>query len=335
MSTTPKERIKIGQIGIGHNHASEKMNTLRKLTDIYEVVGIVEPDAEWRERRGHLACYEGLTWMTEEQLFNTPGLQAVAVETDGSELLPTAVRCIDAGFHIHMDKPGGEQFAPFQAMIDEAGRKKLAVQLGYMYRNNPAVQFCFHALREGWLGQVFEIHAVMSRYDGDDYRKWMSGFQAGSMYIFGSHLIDLLVAMMGKPDRITPYSRRTRPEIDSCVDNGFAVFEYPKTVATVRAAIVEVEGYKRRQLTVCGDKGTIDIRPLEPPQLRLTLSEPRGGFTAGTHDVELPPMTGRYDDQLKELAQVIRGEIENPFSLEHELLVQQCLLKACGIDPDK
>ena len=25
----------------------------------------------------------------------------------------------------------------------------LAVQLGYMYRNNPAVQFCFRAVREG------------------------------------------------------------------------------------------------------------------------------------------------------------------------------------------
>lgn len=333
MSTARRERIKIGQIGIGHNHASEKMNTLRKLSDDYEVVGVVEPDPEWRERRGNHAAYSGLPWMTEEQLFNTPGLQAVAVETDGFELVPTAARCIAAGLHIHLDKPGGETLAPFKELLAEAGRRKLAVQLGYMYRNNPAAQLCFRAVREGWLGQVFEIHAVMSRYDGADYRKWLSGFQAGSMYIFGCHLIDLLVAMMGKPDRITPYSRRTRPETDICVDNGFAVFEYPKTVATIRASVVEVEGYKRRQLTVCGDKGTIDIRPLEPPRLRLTLSEARGGFAAGTHDVELPPMTGRYDAQLTELAQVIRGDIENPFSLEHELLVQECLLQACGIDP--
>jgi hypothetical protein len=28
--------------------------------------------------------------------------------------------------------------------------------------------------------------------------------------------------------------------------------------------------------------------------------------------------------------QIIRGEIENPYPLEHELLVQDCLLQACG-----
>ena len=32
------ERIRIGQIGIGHNHGSEKMNTLRRLSDLFEVV---------------------------------------------------------------------------------------------------------------------------------------------------------------------------------------------------------------------------------------------------------------------------------------------------------
>lgn len=36
-----KPRIKIAQIGIGHNHAKGKMASLRKLSDVYEVVGVV------------------------------------------------------------------------------------------------------------------------------------------------------------------------------------------------------------------------------------------------------------------------------------------------------
>ncbi len=59
--------------------------------------------------------------------------------------------------HLQLDKPGSESLAPFKQLLDEAGRRQLTVQLGYMYRNNPAVQFCFRAVREGWLGQVFEI----------------------------------------------------------------------------------------------------------------------------------------------------------------------------------
>jgi hypothetical protein len=34
--------------------------------------------------------------------------------------------------------------------------------------------------------------------------------------------------------------------------------------------------------------------------------------------------------QLIELARSIHGETENPYPLQHELIVQQCLLKACG-----
>ncbi|NLS91428.1 MAG: Gfo/Idh/MocA family oxidoreductase [Planctomycetaceae bacterium] len=327
----PKPRIKIGQIGIGHNHASAKMATFRKLADHYEVVGVVEPDPEWRKKRGNDPAYRDLTWMTEEQLLNTKGLTAVAVEVDpGDEhLMDVTGRCIDAGMHVHLDKPGGESFSAFKKVLDEAGRKQLAVQLGYMYRNNPAVQFCFRAVREGWLGQVFEVHAVMSRDQPLAYRQWLSQFHGGTMFIFGCHLIDLVIAMLGKPDRITPYQRQTRPEVD-LYDNGLAVFEYPRTTVTIRTASMEVKGYERRQLVVCGDQGTVDIRPLEPPKLRLALAKPRDPFQQGYQDVALPPMPGRYDDQLIELARIIRGEIENPYPLAHELAVQEALLAACG-----
>ena len=327
----PMQRIKVGQIGVGHEHASGKMSTFRKLKDHYEVVGIVEPNPELRKRREKNPAYRGLTWMTEEQLLHTQGLQAVAVEVDSDDdhLMDIAGRCIDAGMHIHLDKPGGESFSKFKKVLDEAGRRNLTVQLGYMYRNNPAVQFCRKAVREGWLGQVFEIHCVMSKFSGVAYRKYLSQFRGGTMFIYTCHMIDLVVGLMGKPDRVVAYQKQTRSDVKMC-DNGLTVFEYPRATATIRTASLEVEGYKRRQLVVCGDGGTIDIRPLEPPKLRLALAKPRDSFKRGYQDVPLRRMPGRYDDQLVELAQIIRGERTNPYSLEHELIVQECLLTACG-----
>lgn len=327
-------RIKVGQIGIGHNHGSAKMATFRKLASHYEVVGVVEPDPEWRKRRGNDPAYRGLTWMTEEQLLNTKGLQAVAVEVDPGDdhLMDITARCIDARLHVHLDKPGGESFRAFKKVLDEAGRRRLTVQLGYMYRTNPAIQFCFRAVREGWLGQVFEVHAVMSRDQPLAYRQWLSQFHGGTMFIFGCHLIDLVIAMLGKPDRITSYQRQTQPEVE-VFDNGLAVLEYPRTTATIRTASMEVNGYERRQLVVCGDEGTIEIRPLEPPKLRLTLAKARDPFKQGCQEVALPPIPGRYDEQLIELARIIRGEIENPYPLAHELMVQEALLQASGYPP--
>ena len=55
-----EKTIKIGQIGIGHNHGIGTMNTLRKLSDRFEVVGVVEEDPVWREKRGWKPAYSDL-----------------------------------------------------------------------------------------------------------------------------------------------------------------------------------------------------------------------------------------------------------------------------------
>lgn len=329
--------IKIGQIGIGHNHASEKMRTLRALPNLFEVVGVVESDPVWRERRGGWDIYQDLPWMTEEELFAVPGLEAVAVETDGFDLMPTAARCAARGLHMHLDKPGGESLPAFKAVLDACERRGLAIQLGYMYRNNPAIDLCRRAVRAGWLGDIFEVHAVMSRLDGDDYRKWVKNFPGGSMYVFGGYLIDIIVALLGRPENVVAFQRPTRA--DGCNDNGFAVLEYPRATASVRASIVEIEGFRRRQLVVCGTKGTVEICPLEhhssryaldPLHVRLTLSEPCGEYTAGPHLIDVGIMNGRYTEQLTELARIIRGKMETPWPYAHELVVQETLLAASG-----
>ncbi len=338
------QRIKIGQIGTGHEHASAKMDTFRKLSDHYEVVGIVEPDPELRKSRANHGAYRDLTWMTEEQLLDIEGLQAVAVEVDSDDkrIMDIAGRCIDAGLHIHLDKPGGESFSKFKTVLDEAKRRELTVQLGYMYRNNLAVQFCRKAVQQGWLGQIFEVHCVMSKFSGVDYRKYLSQFRGGTMFIYACHMIDLVVGLLGKPDRVVPFMRQTRSDAGEMCDNGLVVLEYPKTTATIRTASLEVEGFKRRQLVVCGDEGTIDIRPLEtydiqptpPLRLQLALSKAHDSYKEGYQEVTFPQVPARYDDQLIELAQIIRGEVENPYPIEHELIVQECLLEACGYPLD-
>ncbi len=38
--------------------------------------------------------------------------------------------------------------------------------MGYMFRHNPAFKFCFQAAQNGWLGDVFEIHGVISKAIG-------------------------------------------------------------------------------------------------------------------------------------------------------------------------
>lgn len=66
----------------------------------------------------------------------------------------------------------------------------------------------------------------------------------------------------------------------------------------------------------------------------MTFSEPHGQFKAGYQDVTFPKYT-RYVDDAADMAKVIRGEKEFEFSPEHDLTVQETLLKACGLSTDE
>ncbi len=324
----PPPRIRIGQIGTGHAHASGKMDTMRASTE-YEVVGCVEPNPERRAKAEKTRTYTGVTWMTEEQLLNTPGLQAVAVETEVKDLLPTAARCIAAGKHIHLDKPAGESLPTFKRLLDDATARKLTVQMGYMFRYNPAFTLLFQLLKDGALGDVFEIEAVMSKLLVGPERERMLAYKGGSMFELGCHVIDAVITILGRPQKVTPHNRSTAG--DGWPDNQLAVLDFPSATAAVRSALVEVEGGPRRQFVVCGTKGTFDIRPLEPPAARLALSAPHGDYKRGYQDVKFSKPPGRYDGDFADLAKVIRGEKAFAFTPEHDLAVQETVLLASGL----
>ena len=104
-------------------------------------------------------------------------------------------------------------------------------------------------------------------------------------------------------------------------------------MATIRVSQTDVEGGRHRQFVVCGTEGMLEIRPLEPPRLSLTLDRRRDRFVRGYQEVPLPKMTGRYDDQLRELARIARGETQSEYSPTHDLLVQELTLRASGLEP--
>lgn len=334
--------IKIGQIGVGHVHA-HKLGVYRASTD-YEVIGIVEPDDELRRQAEKQTVYRGLPWLTQEQLLNVSGLQALLIETRVRDVLDVAAACVGAGKHIHLDKPPGESLPQLRGILQDAARQNLLVQMGYMYRYNPGVVLLRDFLSRGWLGDVFEIDAVMSRIVEPAERRGMAEYGGGMMFELGCHLIDLLVSLMGKPTKITAIRQHTGRIEDRLMDNTLAVFEYPHALATVKSSAMEVEGFARRHFVVCGTEGTFHIQPLDDPpdqrQLRLpggsspvrvALSTSRDHYRKGYQEVSLPKYT-RYVDDAADMARIIRGEKSTDFPYEHDLTVQAAVLQACGLE---
>jgi predicted dehydrogenase len=323
-----KNPIKIGQIGIGHAHAT-KLSVYRNSPD-YEVVGIVEADPALRKQAEQVPAFHGLNWLSRDQLLETPGLKAVLVETRVRDLLDNAQACIAAGKHVQIDKPAGQSLPRFKRILDEAAQKKLLVQMGYMFRNNPAVVLWREFLEKGWLGEVFEVHAVMSKQVGAKDRLRFAEYPGGIQFELGCHVLDLVIGVLGKPHSVTSFNKHSSPIDDKLLDNMLAVLTYPRAIASVKASALEVEGFDRRHLVVCGTEGTFHIQPLDNPAARISLSQHRGAYKKGTQDLKFPRYV-RYVDDAADMARVIRGEQRPRFSSEHDLIVQESLLKACKL----
>ena len=324
--------IRIGQIGIGHNHGESKMKAVRKFPELFEVTGYAEPNERWIEKRGKNKGYEGVPRLSVEEIIQQS--DAVLIESDVWDLTKYAKMCVDAGKHIHMDKPASGTLEEYKSVLDTAKEKNLVVQLGYMYRYNPAVRKCLEHIQNGDLGEIYAINAEMSTFHTPERRRWLTNFGGGIMYILGSHLVDLIVYMLGEPKKITSFLKRTGLDGIDLEDNNLAVLEYDKALARIFVSSVEVNGFGRRQLVVSGSKGTVNICPLERP---ITMTYSDTGIADKTFEdckITIPfedhTASGRYDDMMQDFYAYIQGEKENPFTYEHDYLVQKVLSEIVG-----
>lgn len=331
-----KPPLRYLQIGTGHAHAN-KLEAYAKSGD-WEVVGIVEEDPGLLEAAKKSPLYSRFRFLSLEEGLKTPDLKVVGVETEVRDLLKYARLAVEAGCHVHLDKPAGASMADYRALMKLADEKLLVVQMGFMYRFNPAVQLLQRMLQAGWLGEIFETHAVMSKVIPQRDRETLDEFPGGTMFELGCHIIDLTVSVLGKPDQVVPFPRRSLDSPgDTLMDNMLAVLEYPKATATVRTTGLEVEGFSRRHFTVCGTEGTFHIQPLDRPVVTLSLSQERRFgdgdrvFPKGTSEITFDTPYERYVGDAADLAAIVRGEKKNPYPSEHDLAVQETVLAASAM----
>lgn len=330
-------KIRVAQIGVGHDHASGFMDTMRRMPETYEVVGVCAESAEYAHMLETSPSYRDIPRRDRDDILGDSSIDALLVETEEHSLVPNTLLAIEAGFPVHMDKPGGEDLSAFTAMVRRAEAKRLPFQMGYMYRYNPAVRMAEKMARAGELGDIIAVDAQMSVRHPPEKRDWLNRFRGGMMFFLGCHLVDMIYRFQGVPRAITPMNRHTRTEGVDCPDYGFAVFDYGRGISFAKTSAAEVNGFARRQLVITGTKASIELKPFEyyvaggmTTGMKVTRHNQGKEWYDSGEMVEHPAF-GRYDKMMEEFAAAVRGELELPYTYQSEIDVQKMVLEACGI----
>lgn len=318
-----QSRIRIGFLGASHSHASAKVQIARTSPD-WELAGVWEPDPAVAAR------YEknGVPAARRERLLEDPSVSVIAVESDIKTHGELAQVALEAGKHVHVEKPPADNMADMRRLVELARRGNRLLQTGYMWRYHPGFHAVLEAARQGWLGEIYLVRGTMNTLIDAERRKEWALFHGGQMFEQGGHLIDPLVRLLGKPQKITHFLRHDGKFRDNLLDNTHAVFEYPRAMGHITSSVLQPGASAHRSFEVLGTNGTAVLRPIEgPPRLEIGLAKAAGPYRAGRNPAPLAPYT-RYEGDLAELARCVRDGRPLSVSLDEDLDVQEALLRA-------
>lgn len=330
------KKIKIAQIGTSKNsHGTVIWKSLLRNQDIFEIAGYAFPENEREKFPTFAEAFNGYKELTVEEILQDPEIEAVVVETEEIHLTKYALMVANAGKHLHMEKPGGTCLADFEQLISTLKSKNLTFSTGYMYRFNPHIQDALEKIKSGALGKIYSVEAHMDCKHPTEVREWLQNFPSGMLFFLGCHLIDLIYQIQGEPSEIIPLSCSTGIDNIPSDDYGMIVFKYPNGVSFAKTCANEWGGFLRRQLVICGEKGTIEIKPLEvtfPNDDQYTISHEI--FEAPVIDWRAPwierktDIFDRYDTMMRNFAELIQGKV-NPYDYDYELNLYKLILKSC------
>jgi oxidoreductase domain protein len=330
--------VRIAQIGVGHDHAADIMQTLRKLPRLFELTAYAVPDGE-QLAADKENIYAGIPCLPADEILRMDDLDAIAVETEEKKLTKYALLAADRGLHIHMDKPGGMSIAEFSELIRIVKQKNLAFSLGYMYRYNPVVRNLIDRARAGEYGEIYSVEAHMDCLHSQEKRKWLKQFPGGMAFFLGCHLTDIIYSIQGMPQDILPLNTST--EENGGADFGMAVFRYPNGISFFKTCAREPGGFMRRQLVICGTKGTAIIEPLEIfsdsaartllqtnfREVPLLQAERQGWSFCGSEQTSLP--FDRYENMLCAFYNMCHGHRDILYTPDYELNLFHLILRTC------
>ncbi len=328
--------LKLGMLGMWHSHADGIVTQVAAHPDEFALVGFYDPDPavvaqrrpSWGAKVSSFRVFD-----THEALLREP-LDGVVVESRVHENVQLARLALESGRPVMLEKPAGNDLEAHRALVELARRKHLHVQMIYLFRYMSAVQEMLRLARAGELGDIYLFRARLPKDLGsyDRFVEELKHYGGGIFFEMAGHMVDLMVATLGKPTSITPFMGHHRAVPGTFVDNGVAVFGFDRAWGILEVPAMEVAPHSRR-FEVYGTKGACVIPHLGSGHLANRNIQPIEVFHAGERDwqtLELEAQTLQITD-LREFAAVVARKKEPDFSLDHDLVVQESLLKACDM----
>ncbi len=246
---------------------------IRAVCDLYP-----EKAQDLIDRKGLTAA---LAYGKIEEVLARADIDAVSICLPPSAHADIAVKALEQGKHVLVEKPMASSLEECDAMIAAAKRANRLLSPVAQNRFKTPNMRVKQMIDAGDAGRV--LHATVNSLwwrGGNYYDIWWRGTWeqecGGCVTSHAVHHIDLLLWMLGKPRRVTAVIGNVGHDNSECEDIGIAILEYPGMLAQMTASLVTHD--EEQELVFQAQNGRLSV----PWQTAVSKALPNGFPEADT-----------------------------------------------------
>lgn len=195
----PEQQVRFAVIGYGH--IGKRHADMIRANSECALVAIIDIDEQYREKA---EAEIGVPFFTSLDEYIESGIEAdvVNITTPNNLHAKQAQDCLNAGWHVVVEKPLALSTADCKAILDHATTNHKHVFCVMQNRYSPAMQWLKHLLADEVLGDIYMVNVQCywnrdGRYYTPDTWHGKSDVDGGTLYTQFSHYVDLLYWLFG------------------------------------------------------------------------------------------------------------------------------------------
>jgi D-xylose 1-dehydrogenase (NADP+, D-xylono-1,5-lactone-forming) len=234
-------------------------------------------------------------------------IDAVYISLPNHLHFPWAMRFLEAGKHVYLEKPACLVPADVETLLKTAKKHNLLLMEGFMYRHHPQFARAREIIKSGVLGEIRLVKSSFSfMLSQPGNIRWVRSYGGGALYDLGCYCINATLFLLGQ----TPKSAIAR-----CVQGGIndasehsdlttsAILEFEKAQAVFDCSIAMPD---RQHLEVVGSEGILELPQFVHPGAEI-------GTVVVNGNTEKTIQANRYQRLVEHFADVVNGQAELQF----------------------
>ncbi|KAK4055839.1 hypothetical protein OIO90_003094 [Microbotryomycetes sp. JL221] len=273
--------INVAVLGIGMSATVFHIPFIQALPKHFKLASIFERSATEEKSRARELFPDAKVVNKLEHVLSDPEIQLVFVSTINDTHYEYTKRALEAGKHVVCEKPLVPTSEQAYELATLAKSKKLVLAVYQNRRWDADFLTLQKLIKSGTFGEISEFQSNFDRYKNEiaTTKMWKEEDRpgSGSLYDLGSHLLDQILSLFGRPSRVTSILKNSRSLGNPNVPDSFMIHLH-----------YDVSAERRLPLLATARQSMLS---LQTPQLRFTVKGTDAAFIKHGLDVQ--------EDQLK------------------------------------